>query len=232
MKNIEIDEELYQFIATNTQFIGESASSILRRLLSFEQPMATTPVAVEQTPSVEQVTHKASKTVKQANKPSKSVKQVSKASKPVKQTKSAAAKPVAAKPVVAKPVTAKAVNKKPKSNSKISQDTVFNYINKEELAMQRGAVGRFLLILAALFRVHQQDFYAVVEIRGRDRLYFSLSEDSLNANGSSTKPRAIPNSPYWVVTNSNTTRKKVILNDVAKSMGYSDLDAEKIRELL
>ncbi|MFT4966317.1 MAG: negative modulator of initiation of replication, partial [Colwellia sp.] len=34
MKNIEIDEELYQYIATNTQFIGESASAILRRLLN------------------------------------------------------------------------------------------------------------------------------------------------------------------------------------------------------
>ena len=34
MKNIEIDEELYQHIASNTQFIGESASSILRRLLN------------------------------------------------------------------------------------------------------------------------------------------------------------------------------------------------------
>ena len=34
MKNIEIDEELYQYIVSNTQFIGESASSILRRLLS------------------------------------------------------------------------------------------------------------------------------------------------------------------------------------------------------
>ena len=36
MKNIEIDEELYQYIAQNTQFIGESASSILRRLLSIK----------------------------------------------------------------------------------------------------------------------------------------------------------------------------------------------------
>ena len=34
MKHIEIDEELYQYLASQTQFIGESASSILRRLLS------------------------------------------------------------------------------------------------------------------------------------------------------------------------------------------------------
>lgn len=33
MKKIEIDDELYQYIASNTQSIGESASEILRRLL-------------------------------------------------------------------------------------------------------------------------------------------------------------------------------------------------------
>ena len=33
MKTIQIDDDLYQFIAANTQKIGESASDILRRLL-------------------------------------------------------------------------------------------------------------------------------------------------------------------------------------------------------
>ena len=33
MKYIEIDEELYRYIASKTERIGESASDILRRLL-------------------------------------------------------------------------------------------------------------------------------------------------------------------------------------------------------
>ena len=40
MKKIEIDEELYAYIASHTQHIGESASTILRRLLGLS------PVAV------------------------------------------------------------------------------------------------------------------------------------------------------------------------------------------
>lgn len=36
MKYIEIDDELYRYIASNTQQIGESASDILRRLLGLE----------------------------------------------------------------------------------------------------------------------------------------------------------------------------------------------------
>ncbi|WP_392565607.1 replication initiation negative regulator SeqA [Utexia brackfieldae] len=37
MKTIEIDDELYQYIASQTLHIGESASSILRRLLTQDE---------------------------------------------------------------------------------------------------------------------------------------------------------------------------------------------------
>ena len=174
MKSIEIDEELYQYIASNTQYIGESASSILRRLLSFEQDLQP-----QNNTSVE------SETVDE-----------------------------------------------PASIDTGEHHNVFDHINKEELMMQRGAVGRFLLILKALYRVHPKEFSVVCSIRGRDRLYFATNEQELADSGSSTKPRQIPESPYWVMTNSNTTRKKMMLTEVASSLGYSAGDAEKIRELL
>jgi len=113
-----------------------------------------------------------------------------------------------------------------------SSESVFNFINKEELSMQRGAVGRFLLILAALYRAHPKQFKVVTEICGRDRLYFARTEAELSASGSSTKPKQIPESPFWVLTNSNTTRKKMMLTKAATSLGYDHLDVEKIRELL
>jgi len=36
MKTIEVDEDLYRYIAGQTQHIGESASDILRRLLNVD----------------------------------------------------------------------------------------------------------------------------------------------------------------------------------------------------
>ncbi|GLX83515.1 replication initiation negative regulator SeqA [Thalassotalea eurytherma] len=180
MKTIEIDDDLYQYILSNTQTIGESASSILTRLLELspedikDQPQET----VENVAPVEQ-----------------------KAETELDETS---------------PIN----------------ESVFNYINKEELAHQRGAVGRFLLILAALYRVHQKQFNVVNDIRGRDRLYFALSEQELEQSGSSTKPRQIPESPFWVITNSNTTRKKMMLTEVAIALGYNVQEAEQIRELL
>ena len=48
MKTIEIDEELYQFIAGQTKHIGEDASSILRRLLNINQSTLAKKQAITQ----------------------------------------------------------------------------------------------------------------------------------------------------------------------------------------
>jgi negative modulator of initiation of replication len=50
MKTIEVDDELYSYIASHTKHIGESASDILRRMLKFSaapQPAAAVPLAKE-----------------------------------------------------------------------------------------------------------------------------------------------------------------------------------------
>ena len=39
-------------------------------------------------------------------------------------------------------------------------------------------------------------------------------------------------SGYWVMTNSNTTRKKMMVHEVAISLGYSEEEAEKLRDYL
>jgi len=204
MKNIEIDEELYQYIASNTQFIGESASSILRRLTGFPAAEIALEHSIDNSGTTVEASISDADDIMDAN----VVAQVTDESlAPITESKEATS-------VVP------------------SIEDVLNYINKEELAMQRGAVGRFLLILAALYRVHNESFSVVSEIRGRDRLYFATSKDELSASGSSTKPLQIPDSPFWVMTNSNTTRKKMMLTKASLALGYSDMDAEQIRDLL
>lgn len=46
MKTIELDEELYRYIASHTQHIGESASDILRRMLKFTAGQPVTDLSV------------------------------------------------------------------------------------------------------------------------------------------------------------------------------------------
>lgn len=215
MKNIEIDEELYQYIAANTQFIGESASAILRRLLAFSPSQKTDAALKADIQAVSTVSESTVASLKMDTSLESKVK---------------------VNNLDAKSVAKNAFEDNVSEDKKVLADdnnhTVFNYINKEELAMQRGAVGRFLLILAALYRAHNKSFNVVTDICGRDRLYFAHTEEELAASGSSTKPRQIPDSPYWVITNSNTTRKKMMLTKASTSLGYNAADVEKIRELL
>ena len=183
MKTIEIDEQLYQYLMSTTEYIGESASSILRRLLS----LPANEIENERSSSHEVFSGDHDYQVETTT---------------------------------------------PKLSTHTHSENVLNYINKEELTTQRGVVGRFLLILSALHRVHAEKFAVVKEIRGRDRLYFATSEQQLAQSGSSTKPRQIPDSQFWVMTNSNTTRKKMMLTEVTKRLGYSDSEIEMIRDLL
>lgn len=195
MKTIEIDDDLYQFIASQTQQIGESASDILRRLLIVSLTEAQAPAV----PAAKNVT----KTP------------VEESSKPVAQ---------AAKPLVEKTATSAAPADK--------SGSVFDFISPQDLSAEQSVVGRFLFILSALSRAHRGDFAQVLEIKGRNRLYFGQSESSLLEAGSSTNPKPIPNTDFWVITNSNTTRKKMMLTEVATKLGYSSAEVERIRDLL
>ncbi|MDO6635985.1 replication initiation negative regulator SeqA [Pseudoalteromonas carrageenovora] len=196
MKQIDIDDELYQYIASNTQSIGESASTILRRLLNLSGEKI-------QTANVE---------LNQNNQTAITTNTLPSAEQVAEPTKVNA-------PDAVTPVKQKSAN-------------VFNILNKEELAMQKGVVGRFLFILSAFYRTHKTDFSAVLEIKGRDRVYFATSKEDLVNSGSSMNPKNITDSEYWVMTNSNTTRKKMMLHEVALCLGYSAEQAEKIRDYL
>ncbi|MDC9502381.1 MULTISPECIES: replication initiation negative regulator SeqA [unclassified Pseudoalteromonas] len=191
MKQIDIDDELYQYIASNTQSIGESASTILRRLLNLNGD-DNTPVAKNNQNNQTATQDPLDDT------PATNDSQEQEVVTPVKQTNA----------------------------------NVFNILNKEELAMQKGVVGRFLFILSAFYRTHKKEFSAVLDIKGRDRVYFATSKEDLVNSGSSMNPKNITDSEYWVMTNSNTTRKKMMLHEVALCLGYSAEQAEEIRDYL
>ena len=194
MKTIEIDDDLYQFIASQTQQIGESASDILRRLLIVS--LTETKAAV--VPAAKQLAKTA----------------------------------VEESPKAAVNATQPAVEKVTSVTPSDKSGSVFDFISPQDLSAEQSVVGRFLFILSALSRAHRGDFVQVLDIKGRNRLYFGQSEASLLEAGSSTNPKPIPNTDFWVITNSNTTRKKMMLTEVATKLGYSAAEVERIRDLL
>lgn len=222
MKTIQIDDDLYQFIAANTQKIGESASDILRRLLWENTQSKQVEVTLKSSPATTKVSGTNNNNVSEVT---NQVAVDSSVEVEAPETK------VETAPLVEESET-EAENEQVVEPSICKDTTVFNLLNKEEVATQKGAVGRFLFILGKLHRAHNSNFNNVLEIKGRERNYFGLSASELEASGSSIKPKQIPNSEYWVTTNNNTPRKKFIIFEVAKHLGYEETDAEKLRELI
>ncbi len=228
MKSIEIDDDLYAFIASQTKHIGESASEILRRLLLPEdgeikgasnasQPdesVKTTPAPVATATTAAASAQKAE--AKPATKPvTKAAPKTTAAKAAV--TKSAAAKSTPpAKAPVKKDVAAPVVTEIENHN----KDDIVGMVSKDALSTFTKRVDQFLFILSAAHKLNSDTFENVKSIIGKNRTYFATSKEALLENGSSTNPKAIPDSPFWVVTNNNTAKKVNMLEQVLRTLGY------------
>ncbi|QIZ76158.1 replication initiation negative regulator SeqA [Ferrimonas lipolytica] len=113
--------------------------------------------------------------------------------------------------------------------SAVAESGVFEeLVNDKALSKQKGAVGRFTYLLDAVYRQFPSSFGAVLEIRGRDRLYFSTGKDDLLASSKTANPKQIGSSPYWVSANNNTRRKQTILEEVLVKLGCDSELADQI----
>ena len=177
MKTIEVDDELYGYIASHTRHIGESASDILRRMLKFS------PAAQSAAP------------------------QVVKAAQPAA---------VVAPTRAANPV---------KDNVRAVRELLLS----DEYAEQKKAVNRFMLVLTTLYSLDARAFTEATEsLHGRTRVYFASDEQTLLKNGSTTKPKHVSGTPYWVITNTNTDRKRGMIEHIMQSMQFPAELTEKV----
>ncbi len=167
MKTIEVDEELYRYIASHTQHIGESASDILRRMLKFSAGQ---------------------------------------------EVQSAA------------PVVSTDTQPKPVSAANTQRDRVRalrELMLSDDYAEQTKAVNRFMLILSTLYCLNPKEFAVATEsLHGRTRTYFAGDQQTLLQNGIHTKPKHVPGTPYWVITNTNTGRKRSMIEHIMQSMQF------------
>lgn len=103
-------------------------------------------------------------------------------------------------------------------------------IENPEFQNETKTVNRFLQILTALYRSNPESFAQAVEsVVGRSRTYFARDEASLLATGTHTKPKQIPETPYWVITNNNSARKMLMLEGTMQSMELPEQLIEEIK---
>ncbi|WP_394220773.1 replication initiation negative regulator SeqA [Alteromonas gracilis] len=250
MKSIEIDDDLYAYIASQTKHIGESASQILRRLLlpedgAVSHGAAQHNVAVngtssttaktselknaEEKESASTVSSKAEDEVKPkapAKSPKVSAPRKVPASTPAKAAPKTVVKKATAKAAAKAPANTMAVKNKPLAPSAETQieshskKDILDAVSTDALATFTKRVDQFLFVLSAAHKLNAENFSNVESIKGKNRTYFATSKDALLENGSSTNPKAIPDSPFWVVTNNNTAKKTNMLEQVLRNLGY------------
>ncbi|WP_221077101.1 replication initiation negative regulator SeqA [Agarivorans aestuarii] len=187
MKTIEIEEDLYLYIASQTKHIGESASDILRRLLEVdgqELPEEQAVIVVE-------------------NKDEDNIEQE---------------------------LVVEAAHTATVAEADVSDSDPLDYFNFAEITEAGSSTKRFLSLLSGLYAISGEQFAKACVLKGSKREYFSQDKDLLLASGKTSKPQAIPNSPYWVITNTNTARKRHILQHVASEMGLQEFQIERLCE--
>ncbi len=209
MKIIEVDEELYQFIASKTQSIGESASDILRRLLNLSVSSLTSNVLELPVSSADVAENAIRSNVETEN----------------VQKKQAVLATMQSE-------VAKSVKKQPEQAIQKLTEKVQNLLSSTSFQEETKAVVRFLSILTALYRTNPESFSVAIEseqVQGRTRVYFARDEATLLAAGNHTKPKQIPDTPYWVITNNNSGRKMIMLEGVMREMHLPESLIDDVR---
>lgn len=216
MKTIDIEDDLYKYILANIEAFGETPSQILRRLLLLptkieeaepekldKQSLQTTPEAKS---NIQPITP--------------AIKSASRSEPPEKATE----------------VSHSFHNG---SLPEAFSHGIAALFDTETFQQEPIITNKFKMMLTTMYFENREAFIEAAKVaKGRSRDYLGENLDALLASDNkeevdlliASKPREIPYTPFWVVTNANTGRKRIILTQVMGSMGYPHHLIERIKE--
>ena len=206
MKQIDIEDDLYKYILANIEAFGETPSQILRRLLQLpaNNSRVEQPHAIEQEAVIEEP----------------------------------ALEPIFVEEKIEKlPNTSHTF-----ANSSLPEafaHGVSALFSSETFQQEPVITNKFKMMLTTMYFENREAFIEAAKVaKGRSRDYLGENLGQLLASDNqeevdllvASKPRDIPYTPFWVVTNANTGRKRIILTQVMASMGYPHHLIERIKE--
>ena len=210
MKKIDIEDDLYKYILANIEEFGETPSQILRRLLQL--PTNITPPEIE------------------------SEKKEPLPVEPVLVTKTLADIPTEK---IEKSIAPNVHSLVGTSLPDAFANGVSVLFSSETFQKEPVITNKFKMMLTTMYYENKQAFIEAAKVaKGRSRDYLGQNLEQLLASDNkeevdlliASKPRDIPYTPFWVVTNANTGRKRIILTQVMASMGYPHSLIERIKE--
>jgi negative modulator of initiation of replication len=233
LKIIEIEDDLYKYILSNIEDFGETPSEILRRMLLIEDSTKdkTTPILCETPDKESNVTIKASDIFNRPRVRSAPTKKVSKQA----QNKKTAKKEKTPKKILCK--TERILQRA--SIPDVLTKGVGNLYASRVLRTEPIIVNKFKMMLIAMYYENKDAFMdAIKVVKGARRAYIGIELDTLLASDNqeevdiliASKPKEIPYTPLWVVTNTNTGRKRIILTQMMVAIGYPHNLIERIKD--
>ena len=205
MKKIEIEEDLYKYILANIEEFGETPSQILRRLLSLSK--------CEETQSEINPENHSSEETESTD---------------------------LIEPTPPEPPTEEITEP---DNHLSLPDFLANGVSVlfSDSAFKSEPIitNKFKMMLTAMYYENKAGFIVAANTtRGRTRDYLGQNLEALLASDNkeevaqlkASKPHNIPYTPYWVITNANTGRKRIILTQMMASMGYPHHLIERIKD--
>ncbi len=214
MKTIEIEDDLYKYILNNIEAFGETPSQILRRLLALSDDNAAETTAPEKNTSVENKSSTRTQSTQQLVQPNSNSGESN---------------------VTEHNLTANNVTKKDEH----FHQGVRQLFTDPAFTSESVITHKFMMMLTTMYFEKKEAFIEAAETtKGRTRAYLGTDlQDLLNSDNEeelaqfkASKPRMIPQTPYWVITNANTGRKRIILTQMMASMGYPHHLIERIKE--
>ena len=219
MKTIEIEDDLYKYILNNIEAFGETPSQILRRLLALSEDNTVETTTPEKKVSVENKSSTQTHSTQQLAQPNKN------------RTESN--------------VTGHNLSENNVSENKVTEKNEHFHQGVKQLftdpafTSESVITNKFMMMLTTMYFEKKDAFIEAAETtKGRTRAYLGTDlQDLLNSDNEeelaqfkASKPRMIPQTPYWVITNANTGRKRIILTQMMASMGYPHHLIERIKE--
>jgi len=201
MKTIEIEDDLYKYILANIEEFGETPSQILRRLL------VLSPIEENAGPIID----------------------------PIQQVPKLQIKTPVEKPA-AQPSITLACHPSLPEHFAGGINALFDH---PSFKTEGVITNKFKMMLTTMYYENKAAFITAANAaKGRSRAYLGQNLDQLLVSDNkeelalliASKPRDIPYTPFWVVTNANTGRKRIILTQMMASMGYPHSLIERIKD--
>jgi negative modulator of initiation of replication len=237
MKTIEIEDDLYKYILNNIEHFGETPSQILRRLLIWEEKQANLAQESQAEDTEELKLAKVElaplETVALEVEPEK----VTPLDVTVLKTTSEHVAP--SERTLLQPAEYELISEQ--VNEEHLSGSVSQLFTEPAFISESVVTNKFIMMLTAMYLEKPAEFVASADkIKGRTRAYLGMHlETLLNSDNNeelaqfkATKPRSIPQTPFWVITNANTARKRLILTQMMSSMGYPYNLIERIKEVI